>query len=69
MFILTDVELSNPMKLLSEYRNLKRFQKDKLLKVVQDYANPNNFGGDKTQKKDFHNWINETQQMFMLLKI
>jgi hypothetical protein len=40
----------------------------KLLKVVQDYANPNNFGGDKTQKKDFHNWINETQQMFMLLK-
>ncbi len=68
MFIFTNEELSNPMKLLSEYRNLKIFQKNKLLKLVQDYANPNNFGGDKTQKKDFHNWRNETQQMFMLLK-
>lgn len=68
MFIFTDTKLSNPMKLLSEYRNLKRFQKDKLLNAIQDYANPNSFDGNKTQKKDFHNWINETQQMFGLLK-
>lgn len=68
MFIFTDVELSNPMKLLSQYRNLKTFQKDKLLNLIQEYANPDNFNGDKTQKRDFHNWINETQQMFMLLK-
>jgi hypothetical protein len=42
--------------------------KNKLLELIQKYANPNNFDGDKTQKKDFHNWINETQQIFRLLK-
>lgn len=68
MFIFTDVELSNPIKLLSEYRKLRKFQKDKLLRLIQEYANPDNFYGDKTEKKDFHNWINETQQMFMLLR-
>ncbi|SEH96467.1 hypothetical protein BAZSYMA_ACONTIG08884_1 [Bathymodiolus azoricus thioautotrophic gill symbiont] len=30
MFIFTDEELSNPMKLLSEYRNLKKFQKNEV---------------------------------------
>lgn len=68
MLIFTDVELSSPMELLSEYRNLKIFQKNNLLKKMQNYADPDNFDGDKTQKKDFHNWINETQQMFILLK-
>lgn len=68
MFIFTDTTLDNPIKLLDEYRKLKQFKKDKLLKLIQEYANPNNFDGDKTKKKDFHNWINETQQMFMLLK-
>lgn len=68
MFIFTDTELDKPIKLLNEYRKLNRFQKDRLLIPIQEYANPNNFNGDKTQKRDFHNWINETQQMFMLLK-
>lgn len=68
MFILTDTTLNNPIKLLDEYRKLKRYQKNKLLNLIQEYANPDNFDGSKTQKKDFHNWINETQQMFMLLK-
>lgn len=68
MFIFTDTELDKPIKLLSEYRKLKQFQKDRLLILIQEYANPDSFKGDKTQKKDFHNWINETQQMFVLLK-
>lgn len=68
MFILTDTELETPIKLLNEYRRLKPFEKDKLLKLIQEYANPDNFDGGKTQKRDFHNWINETQQMFALLK-
>jgi hypothetical protein len=68
MFIFTDTTLNKPVKLLDEYRKLKQFKKDKLLKLIQEYASPDNFDGDKTEKKDFHNWINETQQMFMLLK-
>ncbi len=68
MFIFTDTELNNPIELLNKYRELKQHQKDKLLNLIQEYANPDNFSGDKTQKRDFHNWINETQQMFMLLK-
>ncbi len=68
MFIFTDTILDNSIKLLGEYRKLKRFQKDNLLNLIRQYANPDNFSGDKTNKKDFHNWINESQQMFMLLK-
>ena len=68
MFIFTDTNLDSPIKLLNEYRKLKQYQKDELLKLIQEYANPDNFIGDKTQKRDFHNWINETQQMFLLLK-
>ena len=68
MFIFTDAELNKQIELLNKYRELKQHQKDKLLKLIQEYANPDNFSGDKIQKRDFHNWINETQQMFMLLK-
>ncbi len=68
MFIFTDTKLNNPIKLLNKYRELKQFQKDRLLELIKIYANPDNFDRNKTQKRDFHNWINETQQMFILLK-
>ncbi len=70
MFILSDENLSNDEKinLLNAYNSLKTYQKDKLLELIKEYANPDNFYGDKTEKRDFHNWINEAQQIFSLMK-
>lgn len=69
-FIFTDDTTDNnqKIKLLNNYRSLKTHQKDKLIKLIQEYADPNNFPGNKSQKKDMHNWINESQQIFTLLK-
>ncbi len=70
MFILSDLQLSNDqkIKLLNSYNGLKQYQKENLIKLLQEYANPDNFTGDKTEKRDFHNWINESQQLLSLMK-
>ncbi len=70
MFILSDTDISNyeKIKLLNSYNSLKQHQKDKFLNLLKKYANPDNFVGDKTTKRDFHNWINEAQQLFSLMK-
>jgi len=54
--------------LLDSYRSLKRWQKDKAGDLIRKYCNPDNFEGNKTQKRDFGNWKNESQQIFTLLK-
>ncbi|WP_083985922.1 restriction endonuclease subunit R [Helicobacter enhydrae] len=53
--------------LIRDYRELSESQKQALCEKLQLYCNPENFGGDKTQKRDFHNWMNETQQILRLL--
>lgn len=55
------------IEMVKEYRSLSKFTKDSVVDVVKEYCNPDNFSGDKTQKKDYGNWTNETQQVFMLL--
>jgi hypothetical protein len=69
MFIFSDLSIDNDTKivLLNEYRKLNQLKKDKLLDLIKKYANPDNFKGNKTNKRDFHNWKNETQQIFSLL--
>lgn len=52
---------------IREYRRLSKFQKKLLIDKIQTYCNPNNFSGNKTQKRDYHNWLNETQQIITLL--
>lgn len=52
---------------IKEYRMLSKFSQNKLKEDVKNYCNPNNFSGDKTQKRDFHNWLNETQQIVSIL--
>ena len=53
--------------LVKDYRYMSRFQKDMVKREIAEYCNPDNFKGDKTDKRDYHNWVNETQQVFMLL--
>lgn len=52
---------------IKEYRRLSKYQKNSLIHKLQTYCNPDNFLGNKTQKRDFHNWLNETQQIITLL--
>lgn len=76
MFFLsfTDKELDGHMyskselvEYILEYRRMSYFQKQQVISIVEDYCNPNKFGGNKKNKRDFHNWKNETQQIFMLM--
>jgi len=54
---------------VKEYRALSKYQKEQVSFVVKTFCNPENFNGNKTQKRDFHNWKNETQQVFTLLSM
>lgn len=58
---------SDIVNFIKEYRNMSLFSKNALKEYVKNYCNPNNFNGDKTQKRDFHNWLNETQQIISIL--
>ena len=55
------------IELLNSYRSLRKFEREKILDAIKRYCNPSNFHGNKTKKRDFHNWCNETQQIFSLL--
>jgi hypothetical protein len=53
--------------LIKNYRALTPIQRRSIVQTLREEMDPNNFMGDKTDKRDFHNWINEAQQVFMLL--
>lgn len=50
-----------------EYRTMSKFQQKALDEYLALYCDPDTFSGDKTNKRDYHNWKNETQQIFSLL--
>jgi len=54
--------------LINSYRALKPWQQKKATNLIKKYCNPKNFKGNKTKKRDFGNWKNESQQIFSLLK-
>ena len=50
-----------------KYRSLSRQQRIGVVDTIKAEANPNNFQGDKTHKRDFHNWKNMGDQLFWLI--
>jgi len=50
-----------------EFRKMSYFQKQAVIDKVSKYCDPTKFGGNKINKRDYHNWKNETQQIFMLM--
>lgn len=69
MFIFSDTDGSmNKIEILDSYRSLNNFKQRKVRDLIKEYANPRNFEGNKTQKRDFNNWKNQAQQIFKLLK-
>lgn len=61
------LEKSEIIELIREYRRLSAAQKRHLNEIVQEICDPNIFHSDKIEQRDYHNWRNESQQIFMLL--
>ncbi len=55
------------VEFIREFRNMSRFERSAIIGAVENFCNPNCFKGDKTDKRDWHNWINESQQISSLL--
>ncbi|MFA7986669.1 restriction endonuclease subunit R [Helicobacter pylori] len=73
MFFVTFLNIENftrseIIEYVREYRSLSRIQKEKLKELAQRYCNPNHFNGNKLEKRDYHNWKNQAQQIFSLLE-
>lgn len=52
---------------IKEFRQLGKYQRKAFVDVIIKYCDPKLFAGDKKQKRDWHNWINESQQIASLL--
>lgn len=52
---------------LKEYQTFSKFIKKHIVLKIKEYCNPDNFGGNKVQQRDWHNWVNEAQQIMYLL--
>ena len=57
--------------LIVSFKKLSRFQKLAIIECIKKYANPSDntifTNVPKTNVRDYHNWINEAQQLFYLL--
>ena len=70
-YILSDLTLDRgtKIKLLDAYRSIELFKRNRIDELLKKYCNPKNFKhNNKTVKKDFWNWQNETKQIMYLLK-
>lgn len=63
-FSLTVTEAVDKIK---EYRALTPLQRKAVLVTLQDDLSPTMSSGHKPDRRDFHNWINEAQQVYSLL--
>lgn len=54
--------------LIKEYRRLSRGQKKAVIDTLKSELIPNNFKGNKKDKRDYHNWANENQQIWTLFE-
>lgn len=55
------------VELIKEYRNLSSVQRKSVKEILKIQLNPNNYSGNKTEKRDFYNWRNRVMQIYYLL--
>lgn len=60
------ISMTECESLIKDYRSLSRLHKAALIDTLKRELDPNNFSGDKTDKRDFHNWVNKYQQIWHL---
>jgi len=61
------ISISECRDLIVNYRLLSPVQKKAIDNELQEKLDPSSFSGDKRSKRDFHNWKNKADQMFMVL--
>lgn len=71
MYILSDdrenIYFNDKLMYLVEYRRLTETQRNNLNKLLQMYCNPQKPRINKSYARDYHNWKNESQQIYNLL--
>jgi hypothetical protein len=63
-----NISLNKCVELLKSYRLLSRTQQKAVVETLKVKLVPNNFEGDKTAKRDWHNWQNKIDQVYSLFK-
>ena len=63
------IDGTEKIEILDAWRSLTKNQRDKVLGLIQKYCDPKRFSENKTAKRDYHNWKNETQQLMALFKM
>jgi hypothetical protein len=61
------VNTDEAVELIKSYRTLAKTQRQAVLETLKSDLVPKKFTGSKIKKRDFHNWRNEAQQVFVLL--
>lgn len=55
---------SRCMELITEFRKLSQFQRSAVIDVLRQKMKPENYNGNKTSQRDFHNWRNKNDRIF-----
>ena len=64
----SSIKTKDCVELIKEYRNNSRVQKQSVHEMLKNKLKPENYLGDKKDKRDFHNWQNKIQQIWVILK-
>lgn len=62
-----NIDSARCVELVNSYRRLSRTQRRAALETLEDKLKPEKFMGDKTSKRDLHNWRNKAEQIFNIL--
>ncbi len=62
-----NLNIEQAVELIKEYRRLASLQRKSVIETLKMELDPKNFQGTKTNKRDFHNWLNKAQQVFSIL--
>ncbi len=62
-----NIDSERCVELIESYRNLSRMQRRAVIETLKAKLKPENYQGDKTSKRDFHNWRNKAEQIFYIL--
>jgi len=62
------ISIEECVELILSFRCISVGQRKSVIRTLQEQMRPENYVGDKTQERDFHNWKNKAAQIFSLLK-
>jgi hypothetical protein len=62
-----NINTDKAVELIRKYKKLTSIQRKAVIEKLKVELDPSKFQGSKLDKRDFHNWYNEVQQIFYLL--